>query len=249
MPSAAPPAWYSRLLANLGELRNSYLGSLRPMGDGEVKHSAVLVLFGNGPDGPDLLLTERSAQLRSHAGQVAFPGGRIDPTDAGPEAAALREAQEETGADPAGIEVSGLAPRLCVPVTNYWVTPVVAWWRTPSPVSAVDPLEVARAVRIPVAELVDPANRFYVTHPSGLIGPGFRVRELFVWGFTAGVVDRLLDLAGLEQPWDRARRVRLPRQPTPGQVMAVQAVPDPPETPADRSAMLLPEPGRQESTA
>jgi hypothetical protein len=95
-------------------------------------------------------------------------------------------------------------------VSDYAVTPVLGWWRAPSPVDAVDRAEVARAVRVPVAELVDPANRFLVTHPSGYVGPGFGVQGLFVWGFTAGIVDRVLALAGWEQPWNRERLEPLP---------------------------------------
>ena len=72
-------------------------------------------------------------------------------------------------------------------------------------VAAVDPLEVARVERVPLAELLDPANRFRVRHPSGYVGPGFSASGLFVWGFTAGLLSRLLALAGLEQPWDTSR--------------------------------------------
>jgi hypothetical protein len=69
----------------------------------------------------------------------------------------------------------------------------------------VDPTEVERAVRVPVAELVDPAARFLVSHPSGYVGPGFAARDLFVWGFTAGILDRVFALAGWERPWSRDR--------------------------------------------
>lgn len=74
----------------------------------------------------------------------------------------------------------------------------------------VDPAEVARVVRVPVRELVDPANRFRVSHPSGYIGPGFRVRGLFVWGFTAALLSRVLTLAGLEEPWDTGKLEPVP---------------------------------------
>ena len=72
--------------------------------------SAVLVLLGEGADGPDLLLIERAARMRSHAGQPAFPGGAVDPSDHGPVETALREAQEETGLDPSGVVVYGTLP-------------------------------------------------------------------------------------------------------------------------------------------
>jgi 8-oxo-dGTP pyrophosphatase MutT (NUDIX family) len=163
------------------------------------RHSAVLVLFG---DGPDLLFIERAATLRSHAGQPAFPGGAQDPEDAGAVAAALREAQEEVGLDPASVEVLGTLPDLWLPPSGFVVTPVIAWWREPHAVQVVDEAEVAAVARVPIAELADPANRLRVTHPSGWIGPAFDVRGLLVWGFTAGLTDRLLALGGWELPWD-----------------------------------------------
>jgi 8-oxo-dGTP pyrophosphatase MutT (NUDIX family) len=203
------PGWFTPLLHVARTARGEDISRFLPP-PGHHRRSAVLLLFGEGPAGPDVLLTERAADLRAHPGQVAFPGGRIEPSDAGPGAAALREAQEETGLDPAGVAVVGTLPDLYLPVSDYAVTPVLGWWRTPSPVDAVDRAEVARAVRVPVAELVDPANRFLVTHPSGYVAPGFGVRGLFVWGFTAGILDRVVALAGWERPWNRDRFEPLP---------------------------------------
>ncbi|MBH5335783.1 CoA pyrophosphatase [Streptomyces pactum] len=176
--------------------------------------SAVLVLFGEGPRGPELLLMERAGSLRSHAGQPSFPGGALDPEDGDPEGegplrAALREAEEETGLDPSGVQVFGVLPRLYIPVSRFVVTPVLGWWRVPSPVTPVDPAETARVFTVPVADLTDPANRATAFHPSGHQGPAFLVADALVWGFTAGVIDRLLYFAGWERPWDRARRVPL----------------------------------------
>jgi 8-oxo-dGTP pyrophosphatase MutT (NUDIX family) len=169
-----------------------------------LREAAVLVLFGEGPSGPDVLLLQRAADMRSHAGQPAFPGGRIDATDSGPVAAALREAQEETGLDPAGVEVLATLPELWLPPSGNLVTPVVAWWRLPSPVRAVDPAEVETVARVTVAELVDPANRFIVRHPMGHETPAFRVAGMLVWGFTAAVLSWLLTIAGWERDWDRS---------------------------------------------
>jgi 8-oxo-dGTP pyrophosphatase MutT (NUDIX family) len=169
------------------------------------RDSAVLILFGEGADGPDLLLIERAHTMRSHAGQPAFPGGAQDPEDDGPVAAALREAQEEVGLRPETVDVIGVLPALYLPPSGFVVHPVVAWWREPHPVTVVDVAEVADVVRVPLAELVDPENRFRITHTSGLVGPAFEVQGLVVWGFTAGLIAGLLTLAGWEQPWDKER--------------------------------------------
>src|SRR6516165_11092683 len=117
------------------------------------RRSAVLVLFGDGPAGPDLLFIQRSEGLRRHAGQPAFPGGAIEDDDDGPVAAALREAAEETGLDPAGVDALGTLPELFIPHSQFRVVPVLAWWRAPSVVRPMDIGEVAAVERIPVASL------------------------------------------------------------------------------------------------
>ncbi len=164
--------------------------------------SAVLVLFGDGPDGPDLLFTQRSDGLRLHAGQPAFPGGAIDAGDGGPVGAALREAAEEVGLDLAGVNVVGTLPEVFIERTGFRVVPVLAWWRKPSAVAPVDAGEVAAVERVSVAELADPATRLMLRMPNGRSSPAFRVRGMLIWGFTAALVDRLLALGGWEQPWD-----------------------------------------------
>ena len=116
----------------------------------------MLILFGDGPGGPDLLFIQRSQGLRLHAGQPAFPGGAIDAADGGPVAAALREAAEEVGLDPGGVDVLATLPELFIPRSGFRVVPVLAWWRRPSAVAPVDPREVAAVERISVAELADP---------------------------------------------------------------------------------------------
>jgi 8-oxo-dGTP pyrophosphatase MutT (NUDIX family) len=165
--------------------------------------SAVLVLFAEGADGPDLLLIQRSEGLRLHAGQPAFPGGVID-GDEGPVEAALREAAEEVGLDPGGVDVLGTLPELFIGRTGFRVVPVLAWWRQPCAVAPVDPREVAAVERVSLAELADPAARLMARMPSGRPAPAFRVRGMLVWGFTAALVDRLLALTGWERPWDGA---------------------------------------------
>ncbi|MFI5618142.1 NUDIX hydrolase [Streptomyces sp. NPDC051567] len=211
---AGLPGWLEPVERAARTVEPLQLSSFLPPEDGGGRQSAVLVLFGEGPRGPELLLMERSGSLRSHAGQPSFPGGALDPQDGdprttGPLRAALREAEEETGLDPAGVQVFGVLPRLYIPVSEFVVTPVLGWWRAPSPVGAVDPAETARVFTVPVADLTDPAHRVTVVHPAGYRGPAFTVASALVWGFTAGVIDRILYFAGWERPWDRSRQVPL----------------------------------------
>lgn len=176
--------------------------TMRPPASGG-RDAAVLVLFGETHTGPDVLLIQRSAGLRRHAGQPAFPGGAVEGCDDGPVDCALREAEEETGVVRDGVHVLGALPQLYLSRTGFRVTPVMGWWHTPNDVRAVDTGEVASVARVPVAELADPANRVRTRTPDGLVGPAFRVRGMLVWGFTAGILDRLLVLGGWERPWLR----------------------------------------------
>lgn len=195
------PRWLEPLAEAIPTVKAEHFTRILPPPEGG-RDSAVLLLFGEGEDGPDLLLIERAHTLRKHAGQPAFPGGARDPEDASLVDAALREAQEEVGLDPLSVEVIGVLPALYVPPSGFVVHPVVAWWREPHPVRVVDEAEVAAVVRVPLTELTDPANRHRVGHASGLLGPAFQVRDLMVWGFTAGLLAGVLTLGGWEQPWD-----------------------------------------------
>jgi len=196
------------MLRALGSAQASELSRFTPPSDGSGRHSAVLILFASpdaagGPDGADVLLIQRSATMRSHAGQVAFPGGATDPQDVSAAATALREAAEEVGLRPDTVDVLAELPALWLPPSGFVVTPVLGYWHSPHPVGVVDEAEVASVHRVRLSELLLPANRFTVSHPSGYRGAGFAVDGLFVWGFTAGLLDRLLRLAGWEEPWDR----------------------------------------------
>lgn len=208
---ARVPQWLHPMATAARSVAPEELSRFLPPAQGG-RESAVLILFGEGPAGPDVLLIERASDMRSHAGQPAFPGGAVDPTDDGPVSAALREAVEETGLDPAGVQVLATLPALWLPPSAFVVHPVLGWWAVPSVVAAVDPREVAAVARVPVRDLVDPANRFRVRHPSGWFGPAFEVGELMVWGFTAGLLDRLLALGGLDRPWDTSRERGLPAE-------------------------------------
>ncbi|MFI2209985.1 NUDIX hydrolase [Streptomyces sp. NPDC020141] len=210
------PPWLHPVARAADTVRPQQLSRFLPPKSGRGRQSAVLVLFGEGSSGPELLLMERAGTLRSHAGQPAFPGGALDPEDGdpattGPLRAALREAEEETGLDPAGVQIFGVLPKLYIPVSQFVVTPVLGWWRTPTPVGAVDLAETARVFTVPVADLTDPENRANAVHPQGHLGPAFTVQGALVWGFTAGVIDRILHYAGWERPWDQGRQVTLDR--------------------------------------
>lgn len=218
MVSARPPGWLQEIAAGTDDGELAALSRHLGPGDVEARRSAVLMLFGPAQDGPavggapdhaasgvDVLLIERAHTLRSHPGQPAFPGGAIDPEDAGPVDAALREAVEETGLEPGGVDVLATFPDIWLQPSGFVVTPVLAWWREPSPVGVMDAAEVASVHRVPVSELVDPGHRLRVRHRSGYVGAAFRVRGLLVWGFTAGILSALLESAGLAMPWDEDR--------------------------------------------
>jgi len=204
------PQWWEPLLSRVRRARTEDFTRLPTPASGG-RASAVLVLLGEcRPGEPDVLVLQRAATLRKHAGQPAFPGGAADPDDADPAATALREAEEEVGLDPASVTVVAQLPRLWIPVSDFVVTPVLAWWHRPHMVHPREPAEVAHVARLPVSELVDPANRLRVRHPSGWTGPAFQVRGMLVWGFTAGVLAALLEMAGWARPWPQDRVSELP---------------------------------------
>jgi 8-oxo-dGTP pyrophosphatase MutT (NUDIX family) len=193
------PGWLRELASAAADLEISPV--LVPPATGG-RASAVLVLFRDGPGGPALLLIRRAAGLRWHASQPAFPGGAVDDGDAGPAATALREAAEEVGLDPAGVDVLAVLPEAYIPPSRFRVVPVLAWWRQPGAVAPADPAEVEAVDWVSAAELADPAARLMAHGPPGFALPAFRVRGMLIWGFTAALIDRLLALAGWEQPWD-----------------------------------------------
>jgi 8-oxo-dGTP pyrophosphatase MutT (NUDIX family) len=199
------PAWLEPVRRAADDITADELTRFVPPEDANTRKGAVLMLFGEGERGPDLLLTERSHDMRSHPGQVSFPGGSIDRNDDNPEETALREAEEETGLDPAGVDVFGRLPQLWLPPSNFAVTPVLGWWRQESPVRVVDPGEVHAIYRVTIDELLDPAHRISVRHPSGWKGPAFLIgdtKDLILWGFTAGIIARLFDYLEWTRPWD-----------------------------------------------
>jgi 8-oxo-dGTP pyrophosphatase MutT (NUDIX family) len=165
-----------------------------------------------GTDDLELLLVQRPDHLRQHAGQVGLPGGAVDPGDADGVAAALREAQEEVGLDPAAVRVLGSLDRAYLPVSDFDVLPVVGLWDGQAPLRP-SPAEVAGILRPTLRQLADPAN--HGTLPiSRILGeevvrargvadlrsPVFWVGDTLVWGFTAGLLAGVLRALDLEAP-------------------------------------------------
>ena len=206
----ALPEWLRPLAVAARAVQPGDLSQFLPPEDGSGRASAVLIVLTEAADGPSVLLIQRAADMRAHAGQVAFPGGAVDPDDPTHVSAALREAEEEVGLDPASVHVIAELPAIFLPPSGFVVTPVLAWWTDIHPVTAVDPAEVAAVALVSIADLSDPEKRFQVVHPSGWIGPGFAAGGLFIWGFTAGLLDRLLVLGGWAVPWDHTRQRALP---------------------------------------
>lgn len=203
------PEWFRPLATAARDVKPEQLSRFLPPAEGG-RRASVLMLFGEGPDGPDVLVSQRSADMRNHPGQPAFPGGATEPEDVDAVATALREAEEEVGLESKGVEIVAILPDLWLPPSGFVVTPVLAWWRDPSAVHAKDPDEVESVARVPLRDLADPANRWRIKHPSGIQGPAFDVEGMLVWGFTGGLLDKLLALGGWEQPWDGERTVEIP---------------------------------------
>jgi 8-oxo-dGTP pyrophosphatase MutT (NUDIX family) len=172
----------------------------------------VLALIGGAETDPFLVFVEKLATLRYHGGQIAFPGGRMEPEDPDVVSTAVREAREEVGVDPGSLQVFGTLPPAYLFASDWDVTTAVAWWERPMLLQPVDDTEIAEVHQVRVADLVDPRNRSTSLHPMGFRGPAFTVDELYIWGFTAGLVSRLLDLAGWAMPWDDGRESTIPER-------------------------------------
>ena len=160
-----------------------------PGREGRVTPAAVLVPLVNRPAGLTVLLTQRSAALPDHPGQISFPGGRIDPDDATPTAAALREAQEEVGLPPERVEVLG---RLATyeTVSGYSVTPIVGWIEPPFPV-VPDPVEVDDVFEVPLAFVLEPAHQQRHFRMLGTLRRDYYAipyADRYIWGATAAMI-------------------------------------------------------------
>jgi 8-oxo-dGTP pyrophosphatase MutT (NUDIX family) len=205
------PAPLGALIDAVAAARSGELTRNDPVPDTAAeRQAAVLILIATDrSDRPDVLLQERAPNLRDHAGQVAFPGGARERGDTSPAATAIREAAEETGVDPATVDPLILLPRLYIPPSRFDVTGVIAHWRTPTPVRAIDPNETSRVMRVPLISLADPGNRILLTTSFGWQGPAFVIDGAVVWGYTGEILAALLRLGGWERPWDASNPVDL----------------------------------------
>ena len=168
---------------------------------GGLSPASVLVPLVQRPDGLRVLLTQRTDHLRDHAGQISFPGGRVEQQDADAVATALREAEEEVGLPRSVVDVIGQLPHY-VTVTNYVVTPVVALVRPPFTLQ-LDSFEVAEAFEVPLAYLMTPAHhqrhevelqgrrREFLSMPWEDAGGEGAPRRYFIWGATAAMLRNL----------------------------------------------------------
>ena len=216
------PGWLTPVVEAASTITVHELTRFMPPEGTDARRGAVLMVFADRHDDPtapddlahrgELLLTERAHHMRSHPGQVSFPGGSLDDGETAREAA-LREAYEEIGLVPAEIEVFGELPELWLPPSNFAVTPILAYWRERGEVRVESPDEVHAIHHVSIAELLDAEHRINVRHPSGWTGPGFLIgadKDVILWGFTAGIIARLFDFLGWSDDWDRARVRDLP---------------------------------------
>lgn len=169
-------------------------GSGRADSENNVVRAAVLVPLVERPDGMTVLLTQRTAHLKSHAGQISFPGGRVEDMDLTPENTALRETEEEIGLPPTKVELVGRLNERKTG-TGYHVVPVVGLIEPPFDLTP-DPGEVAEVFEVPLEFAMDPANHKFETRVRGGIEQQFYVlpyQDYYIWGLTARLLVNLAE--------------------------------------------------------
>ena len=167
-------------------------GALRGSDGAAPTPAAVLVGLIDRAGGPALLLTKRTEHLRDHAGQICFPGGRVEAGDESAAAAALREAEEEIGLDQARVGIVGELPPYQT-VTGFRIHPVVGWISPPFELQP-DSFEVAEVFEVPLRFVLDPENHRRQSYRRGPVTRGYYVlpyQGRFIWGATAGILVNL----------------------------------------------------------
>jgi len=189
-----PPAWQPEIT---DENRHVIAADIiaRRQAVGKVTKAAVLIPLLLKEEGLSLLLTQRTNHLRDHAGQISFPGGRMDPEDQTPNDTALRESEEEIGLDPKRVEIIGHLPQYLT-VSGYSVTPVVGLVQAQAEY-VLDEFEVADVFEVPLSFLLDPANhqvRLWQSEQGGRRFYSMPYENRFIWGATAGMLRNLYHL-------------------------------------------------------
>ena len=178
------------------------------------RHSAVLMLLTGDreaktlPADAGIVITHRSPTMHSHAGQMAFPGGRIDPTDVNAVDCALREAWEETGLDRRTVTPLTQVGARRVRSSLHPVHPVVAYWERPMRLYPASLEETDDVYVAPIAQLAEPANRIMVRWQH-FRGPAFRSNGYLIWGFTGALLSAALRAGNWDEPWDEEKTVDL----------------------------------------
>lgn len=159
----------------------------------QARTAAVLVLLEDTDSGPSVVLTRRRRDLRSHPGQLSFPGGRIE-DDETVERAALREADEEVGLRSDSVEVLGRGPAFYIPPSRFWVVPVLGRWRAPHPL-AENPWEVDEVLHVPLSQLLEEGRWRHTPLSIGGSAWAWQLDDDLLWGATAVVMALLLQTA------------------------------------------------------
>ena len=190
----SPPAWQTEIT---DENRHVIAADIiaKRQAAGKVTRAAVLIPLLLQPNGLSVLLTQRTAHLRDHGGQISFPGGRMDPEDAGPNETALRESEEEIGLERERVEIIGQLPEYLT-VSGYSVTPIIGLVK-PQAEYVLDEFEVADIFEVPLSFLMDPANhqvRVWQSEQGSRRFYSMPYEGRFIWGATAGMLRNLYHL-------------------------------------------------------
>ena len=189
-----PPAWQPEITDENRQVIAADIIQKRQAA-GKVTRAAVLIPLLLKSDGLTVLLTQRTDHLHDHAGQISFPGGRMDPGDSSPNDTALRESEEEIGLDRQGVDIIGHLPQYLT-VSGYSVTPVVGLVK-PQAEYVLDTFEVADVFEVPLHFLMDPANhqvRVWESDQGSRRFYSMPYENRFIWGATAGMLRNLYHL-------------------------------------------------------